>query len=154
MESVRMVLMLIRSMSFSNGKAGERVAALISYPFALSRLLRPSPPGDLRPVDEMLVRVGPAGNLLITELIFGVAPDPLQSGNSVNGVDGQAESIDLVVDRQLHRGVDIAFFLITTYVHSLVLPAVGQAVNQIRITVEVENDWLVHGEQRIEIRIR
>ena len=35
----------------------------------------------------------------------------------------------------------------------LVLAAVGQAVNQPGITVEVENDRLVGGEQRIEIRI-
>src|SRR5271166_3914082 len=97
------------------------------------RLLRPSPPGNLRAVDPILIGVGPAGNLLVAEFILGVSSDPLQLGNPINGIDCQAESIGLVIDRQLHWRVDVAFFLIAAYMQGLVLTAVGQAVNQPRI---------------------
>ncbi len=76
-----------------------------------------------------------------------MAPDFLQFGNAVNGVDGQAEAIGLVVDGQFHRRVDVAFLFVSPYVKSLVLAAVGQAVNQPRVAVEIENNRLVRGEQ-------
>ena len=102
----------------------------------------------------MLVGVGPASDLLVAEFLPGVAPDPLQPGDAVDGVDGQAEAIGLVVDGQLHRRVDVAFLLVSAHVQRLVLAGVGQAVNQPGISVEVEDDRLVGSEQRIEIRIR
>ena len=102
----------------------------------------------------MLVGVGPARNLLVPEFFLGVAPDSLQSWNAVNCVDRQAEAINLVVDGQLHWSVDVAFLLVTPHMQSLVLSAVGQAVNQIWIAVEIENDRLVGSEQGSEIRIR
>jgi hypothetical protein len=102
----------------------------------------------------MLIGVGPAGDLRVAEFLLGVAPDPLQFGNTVNGVDGQAEAIGLVVDGQFHRRVDVAFLFVSPHVKSLVRATLGQAVNQPWISVEIENNRLVRGEQRIEIRVR
>ena len=102
----------------------------------------------------MLVGVGPASDLLVAEFLPGVAPDPLQPGDAVDGVDGQAEAIGLVVDGQLHRRVDVALFLVPAHVHvPVVLSAVGQAVDQPGVAVEVEDDRLIDGEERVEIVI-
>jgi len=98
--------------------------------------------------------VGPASHLPVAELLLGVPADLLELGYAINGVDREAESIGLVVDGQFHRSVDIALLFVAAHMQILVFAAVGQAVDEPRITVEVENDGLVGGEQRIEIRIR
>ena len=60
-------------------------------------------------------------------------------------------SISLLIASSI-GSVDIALLLVPAHMQSLVLAAVGQAMNQPGITVEVENDRLVDREQRIEIR--
>ena len=77
---------------------------------------------------------------------------PLQLGDAVDRVNGQAEAVGLVIDGQFHRRVDVAFLLVSAHVKRLVLAGVGQAVDQPGITMEVEDDRLVGREQRIEIR--
>src|SRR5215813_12684676 len=114
-------------------------------------LKRPSPSGDLRAVDAILVRMGPAGNLRVAEFFFRVATNPLQAWNAINGIYCEAEAIDLVVHRQFHRSVDVAFLLVPTHVQALVVADVSQAVNQTGIAMEVENDRLVGGEQGIVV---
>src|SRR5208283_2921815 len=101
----------------------------------------------------MLVSVGSASDLVVPEFLLRMSANFLEFGNAIDGVNGEAESIGLVVDRQLHRSVDIAFLLVPSHVQSLVPPTVGQAVNQPRITMEVENDGLVKCKQRIEIAV-
>ena len=79
----------------------------------------------------------------------------LQCGYPVYNVDCQAKTINLVLDRQIERRVDIPFFLVTPDVQVFVICAsVGQAMDQPRIAVEVENDRLIFGKQAVEVPVR
>jgi len=53
-----------------------------------------------------------------------MCPDDLQPGNPIDGINGQRETIDLILDRKFHRSVDIALLLVTTNVQ---VPIVGPA---------------------------
>src|SRR5215470_3720977 len=118
-------------------------------------VVRPLPTTDLRAVDSVLVSMMAACNLAIPESLFGVGADSLQFRDAVNRVDGETESVRLVVDCQLHRCVDVPLLLITPYVQvPMVCAAVGETVNQPGITMEIEDDRLVDGKERIEVRVR
>lgn len=50
--------------------------------------------------------------------------------------------------------IDTALLLIAAYMQiAVVMTAIGQAMDEPGVTVEVEDDGLVHGEQAIEIAI-
>jgi hypothetical protein len=102
----------------------------------------------------MFVRVSPASDLRVTEFFFRVPPDSLQFGHTIDGVDRQAEAINLVVHRQLHGRVDITLLLVTANMHLFVLAGIGKAVNQIWVSVKIKNDRLVYREQGIVVTIR
>src|SRR5208337_3541626 len=174
--------MFFRSMFCCTGVRGGTVTTLIQSPFALLfagrplwqtkncggrregtghrscplqslGAVRPPPSGNFRSIDAIFVCVSPAFDLLVPELLLGVRPDPLEPRYPVDGVDRQRIAIDLVIHGQLHRGIDVALFLVATHVYVPVGASVGQAVNQVRIAVEIEDDRLVHGKERIVIRI-
>ena len=113
---------------------------------AMSLLVRPPPTGNLRAVDAVLVCVGTAGDLVVAEFLPRVTSDFLEPRNPVDGVDRKAEAIGFIVHRQLHRGVDVAFLLVAAHVQLTVLASISQAVNQPRISMEVEDDGLVNRE--------
>jgi len=95
-----------------------------------------------------------ARDLLVEKALLRVPADFLQSGHSVDDIHGQAEAIDVVIDRQLQRRVDIAFFLVAANMHVVVIVAtVRQTMNQPGLLVDVEDDRLVHREQGVEITI-
>src|SRR5262249_36725029 len=74
--------------------------------------------------------------------------------DAVNGINSQTEAINLVVDGQFHRRVDVAFLLVPAYMQALILSAISQAMDQPRVAVEVEDDRFVAGEERIKVRLR
>jgi len=77
-----------------------------------------------------------------------------QPRHAVDDINGQAETVDLVFDGQFQWCVDIALFLVAAYVQMLVIgAAVGQAVDQPGVTVEIENDRLIPGEQAVEVAV-
>src|SRR5271169_6089965 len=117
------------------------------------RFVRPPPSRDFWAVNAVLVCIVSARDLLVAEPLLGVAPNLLQRRGPVNHVHCQAKSVGLVIDRQLHRSIDIPFLLVTPHVQRLVLAAICQAVNQPGISVEIEDDWLVNREQRIEVPV-
>ena len=57
-----------------------------------------------------------ARDLLVPELLLSVSADILQFRNAVNGVNRQAKTIGLVVDREFHRGIDVALFFVPAHV--------------------------------------
>jgi len=92
--------------------------------------------------------------LVITEFLFSMPSNPLQFLHAVNGVDGEAEAVGLIVNCQLHGSVDVSLLLVTTHVQvPVICAAVSETVNQPRIAMEVENDWPVGCEERIKVRI-
>ena len=105
---------------------------------------RPLPPTDLRAVDAVLIRVVPAGNLPVAEFLLGVRADLLQLRDAVNRVDCKTEPVGLVVNGKFHGRVDIAFLFVPAHMQVVVIgAAIGQAVNQPGIAVEVEDYRLV-----------
>src|SRR5262249_44638182 len=118
-------------------------------------LVWPPPAGDIGPVCTVLERVVPAGDLLVAESFQSGAADSLQSRNVLNRIHGQSEAINPVLDRQLQRRIDVAFFPVTVDVEVGMVPAtVSQAMDKPRISVEIENDGFVWGKEQIEISLR
>ena len=80
--------------------------------------------------------------------------DSLQFRDAIDCINGETESVRLVVDRQFHWSIDVAFLFVAADVDvAMVRPAVSEAVNQPGIAMEVEDDWLVDGKERIEVRV-
>ena len=116
--------------------------------------VRPSPICDLRHIDAVLMRVVAAIDLDVAEPLLGVSPDFLELRGAVDRVDRQGEAVDLIVDGEFHGRVDIAFFLVPAHVQIPVIgAAVGQAMNQPGITVEIEDDGFVDCKETVEITI-
>src|SRR5438477_10986296 len=82
---------------------------------------RPSPLIELWHIYAMFVRVVLALNLHIAQHFFGVSARHFQRGHPVDNVDGQAKTIDLVLNRQIERRVDVPLFFVTTDVQVLVV---------------------------------
>src|SRR5262249_55437180 len=123
-------------------------------PTVLAWLERPAPPEYLGFVDAMLVGIQHTSDLHILELLFGVRAGRLELRHAVDHIDGQSEAVDFVIDCQLHRGIDVAVFLIAAYVQVVVVGAVvWQPVNEPGIAVEVENKWFVHGKEAVEVAV-
>lgn len=109
--------------------------------------IRPLPSSDFRAVDAVLIGVVPAGKLLVAQFFLGVCADALKLGNSVNCVNCKAEPVGLVVDGQFHGCVDVALLFVATHMKVMVVgAAIGEAVNQPWIAMEVEDNRLIGGK--------
>src|SRR5262245_28800766 len=138
-----------RSRSYEGGWPSQEK----SYGYAAS--VRPLPLFDLGLIDAMLVGVVLAVDLPVAQLLLGVGPGHPQGGHAVDDVHGQAEAVNLVLDSQIKRRVDVPLFLVAAYVDVRMIGApVGQAMDQRRIAVEIEDDRLINGEQTVEVPVR
>src|SRR5690606_16482839 len=69
-------------------------------------------------------------------------------------VNCQIEAVDLVLNGQLERRVDVAFLFVSAYVNiGVIRPAIGELVNKPRIPMEIEDHGLITGKKCIEITI-
>src|SRR5688572_468582 len=99
--------------------------------------IRPFPLIDLGLIDAVLVGVVLALDLHITQYLLGVGAGSLQGGYAVDDVDGDAEAVDLILDGQIERRVDVALFFVAAHVQVVVIGApVGQAMNEPGIAME------------------
>ena len=81
-------------------------------------------------VDAVFVGVVLTLDLHVAELLLDVPAGDAERGHAVDDVDGQAEAVDLVADRQVKRRVDVALLLVAADVEVLVVrPAVCQPMN-------------------------
>src|SRR5215469_1436417 len=120
-----------------------------------SLLIRPLPTNDLGAVDSVLVSMALARKLTITEFFFSMRSNPLQFFHSVNGVDGEAEAVRLIVNGELHGRVNVSLLFVTADMQvPMICAAVSETVNQPRVAMKVENDRPVSCEERIKVRIR
>ena len=114
----------------------------------------PSPASNLGQVCPLLVSVVPACNLHIAKTFHGVRTDWLQPWNALDDVHCKTEAVNLVYDRQFHRCIDVAFFLVATHMHVVVIfTPISQSMDEPWIPVEIEDDRLVDGEEGIEVLI-
>ena len=80
--------------------------------------------------------------------------DFLQSGHAIHDIHCQAVTIDIVVDGEFERGIDVALLFVSTHMDVvMVRPPISQAVDELRITVKVEHDRFVDREQGIEVAV-
>jgi hypothetical protein len=56
--------------------------------------------------------MSPARYLTIPEFLFRVPSYFQQSGYAIDDVNRESEAVDLIVHRQFHRRIDIAFLLV------------------------------------------
>ena len=123
-----------------------------SLMFAL--LKRPAPLDYVRSIGAVFVGVLAAGYLHVPELFLCVGAGSLEPGYAVYGVDSQGEAVYLIFDSQFERGVDVAALLIAAHVQvPVVCSVVAKPVDQPGITMEVEDDRFVDGEETVEIAI-
>src|SRR6516225_5396067 len=120
-----------------------------------SLLIRPLPTANFGVVDSVLVSMALARKLAITKFFFSMRSNPLQFFHAVNGVDGKAEAVRLIVNCQLHGRVNVSLLFVTAHMQvPVICAAVSETVNQPGVAMEVENDRLVGCEERIKVRIR
>jgi len=101
------------------------------------------------------VGVRPRINLQVAKLLFRMRADCLQFRHPIDYVNCQGEAIDFILDCQFHGRIDVAALFITAYVQIFVIvPVVGQPVNQPRIAVKAEDDRFVGRKQDCQNRGR
>ena len=106
-------------------------------------------------IDAELVSVALSVYLMVEQLLADAGSLDLEARHSVDRVNGEAEAIRLILDRQFQRRVDVPFFLVATYVDIvLACPTICEPVNQPWIGMEVEDDRLVRCEDSLELSIR
>ena len=71
-------------------------------------LTRPFPVANFFLIDALGVSVVDALDDLALQPFFDVSADGAQTRNAVDDINGQVEAVDLVDDRKLQRGIDIA----------------------------------------------
>ena len=122
--------------------------------FLILLLVRPHPVGRVWFIDAVFVCVIAAFDLLVEETLPRVTADSLQLGNAIDDIHSQTEPVDVVVNGEFQRGVDIALLLVAANVHvAVVVAPVRQPMNQPGISVEIEDDWFVSREQRVEVSV-
>src|SRR5208282_5364306 len=115
----------------------------------------PLPVGVLSAVDTELVRVVYASDHPVDQGFAGARPGDVETRHPVYGIDGQAEAVGLVSDRQLQGSVDIALFLVAADVDVVLAgPPIREPMNEERIGVEIEDHRLVRGKESLEFPVR
>ena len=66
----------------------------------------------------------------------------------------RAEAVGLVTDGELQRRVDVALLLVAAHMDIVLTgPAVNEAMDQPRVSMEVEDHGLVRGENGLELTV-
>src|SRR5215510_2770605 len=135
------------------------IALILHFPSTKDLTMRldlkwPLPIRDVGPIDAELVGVLFTGDLLVEEGLASVGACGAEPRDPVNRIDGKAEAVGLIADGEFQRGVDVALFLEATHVDVvLARPAVGEAMDQPRVSMEVEDHWLIRCENRLELAV-
>jgi len=86
--------------------------------------------------------------------LLEIRPTGPQVRQAIDGVADKVEAIEVVQHGHVERCRDRAFFLVSPHVQVVMIrPAVGEPVNQPRISVIRKDDRLVAREQEVEIRV-
>src|SRR5271166_5293436 len=120
-----------------------------------SPLERPLPVGDVQRVHAKFVRVARAIPLLVQQSLANTGPSGAQVASPIDRVGGKAETVGLVANGQFQWRVDVALLLVAAHVNIVLSgTAVGEAVYQPRIGVEIEDHRLMLGKQGCELAVR
>ena len=95
-------------------------------------------------IDAELVGVFFTCDLLVEEGLASACACDAESRHPVDRIYGQAKTISLIADGKFQRRVDVALFLVAAHVNVvLARPAVGEAMDQPRVSMEVEDHGFV-----------
>jgi len=108
---------------------------------------------DLGHVLAMFIDIVFVFDELIAHDLFEIVAFGSDMRHSVDDVQYEVETIDLILYAHIEGRGNGAFFLVAANVHVVVGAAVGQAVDQPGIAVESEDDMFVFGEQGVEVII-
>ena len=99
-------------------------------------------------MDELLVL-----DKLVAHLLIEVGTAVAESWKLKKHRLNEVEAVDFVLDADVERGRDGAFLVVTMNVEVMVVTAIGQLMDESWVAVEVEDDWLVLGEEHIVLLI-
>src|SRR5829696_3102497 len=98
----------------------------------------PCPLVELRLVDTVLVCVALTLDLHVAKFFLRVCAGCLKLRYPINHVHRDAEAVDLILNRQVKRRVDVALFLVSADVKVSVIHApIREAMNKPGISMEV-----------------
>ncbi len=123
-------------------------------PPLLLGLMRPLPVHYIWTIDAMLVGIGCASNLLIFKHLFHMSTSNFKFWNSIDYIDRDAETVNLILNCQIKRRVNIPLLLIATHMDVvMVCTAVGESMDQPGVAVEVEDNRFVGGKQTVKVKV-
>ena len=92
---------------------------------------------------------------LVDEGLAHARAGDTETGHPIDGIDSQAEAIGLIADGEFQRRVDVALFLVAAHMDIVLAgPAVGEAMDQPRVTVKVKDHGLVRCKNGLELTVR
>ena len=89
---------------------------------------------------------------LVAHRLLQIGALAAEIGQFVDDVFNEMKAVDLVLHAHIERRRDRAFFLVATDMQIAIGSAVGQSVDQGRISVEPKDDRLILGEERVVVR--
>src|SRR5580700_747014 len=117
-------------------------------------LERPLPIRDVRRIHAELPCVVFTCDLLVEQRLAGARPGNAEPRHTVDCVDGEAEAVGLIANRQFQRRVDVALLLIAAHVYVvLVRPVVSEPVDEPWVSVEIVDNRLVRREEGLELAV-
>src|SRR5690242_16383805 len=100
----------------------------------------PLPTIDVGPIDAELVGMLLASDLLIEQRLANIRAGDVEPWYSVNGINGEAEAVGLIADRQLQWRVDISLLFVAAHVKVvLAWSTIDKAMDEPRVSMEVQN---------------
>ena len=90
---------------------------------------------------------------LVAHLLIEVGTAVAESWELKKHRLNEVEAVDFILDADVEWSGDGAFLVVTMNVEVMVVTAIGKLVDEGWIAVEVEDDWLVFGEEHIELLI-
>src|SRR5579863_3194487 len=123
-------------------------------PTRSSCLSRPLPVSNFFFVDAFGMSVVDVRDDLTLQPFLDVGSDGTQTWDTIDDINCQIETVDLIENRKLERSVDAALLLVPAYMNVVVILApVTKLMNERSVGVEVEDHGFVSGKQRIEVPV-
>src|SRR4029453_14117835 len=140
---------------FFRSWGGSRTIPNHSEPFFyLPDLKWPLPIRDLGTIHAKLAGVFLTLDPLVDQLLASARAGGTETGHPVNGIDGQSEAVGLIADGELQRRVDVALLFVAAHMDIvLTRPAVGEAMDEPGVSMEVEDHGFIRGENGFELTI-
>src|ERR1700734_3054048 len=118
-------------------------------------LAPPRPVLDLRHVVAVAANVLAMVDELVADFLLGVCGALAKLRHAVDDIADQMETVEVVDHAHVERRGRGSLFLVTAHMNVVVAGApIGQAMDQPRIAVKGEDDWLVDSEQGVEVAVR